>query len=98
MASHFGTLARDAISRPVADVLAHRRPDDLSGNRLTCSFDPWMPEAMNEVKHALSRFEWYIRSRKTITNVDNEIVTADVDGLEIQAGTRFISESFEFGI
>ena len=84
MASNFGLLTRQTLSRPFGDVGIHGRPNLLCPNRLASSFNSGVSESMDRVENLLPESERNKWSSGTIAAVDEEVEAAQADVPEVQ--------------
>ena len=78
-----GLLAGKALSSPTARVLTDGRPYKLRTHHLSCSLDARVTKTMDGVENRPTRSERYVRTVGSIAGVDDQLDSADVDGLKI---------------
>ena len=86
MPGDLSLLARQTLSSPATRVLTDGRPNKLGAHGLARSLDARMTKTMDGIEYTPTRCKWYVRSKRAVTDVDDELGGADVDGFEIESG------------
>ena len=78
-----GLLAGEALSSPAAGVFPNRRPNELRTHHLARPLDARVAKTVDGVENRPTRSERYVRTVGSIAGVDDQLDSADVDGLKI---------------